>query len=216
MSSTCAEVHWSVACSSRETAKPILPPPERDAYHPRNDPGCWLELKKREDIQGLRALALVLVIAFHIWPAALPGGFVGVDVFFVVSGYLISRHLLREHNETGTISVSAFWARRVRRLLPAAFVTLLGCQLTVFILLPVPSWRDNLAGIIASASYVQNWQLVASATDYLGGARQVTVVQHFWSLSVEEQFYPVWPLVLVTPAERAPRGLGDSVRAQHW
>ncbi|HEX7236188.1 MAG TPA: acyltransferase family protein, partial [Gammaproteobacteria bacterium] len=158
----------------------------------------------RRDIQGLRALAVTLVIVFHLWPAVLPGGFVGVDVFFVISGYLISRHLLRELHDTGTVSVSRFWARRVRRLLPAASVTLLACVLVLLVVLPHAYWRENLAGIVASAFYVQNWQLVASATDYMGGGGRVTVVQHFWSLAVEEQFYVLWPLFLVLLAAITP------------
>jgi peptidoglycan/LPS O-acetylase OafA/YrhL len=161
-------------------------------------------MTKRQDIQGLRALAVTLVIVFHLWPTALPGGFVGVDVFFVISGYLISRHLLRELNDTGAISVSSFWARRIQRLLPAAFVTLFACLLVLFVVLPAPYWRDNLAGIIASAFYVQNWQLVASATEYLSAERDPTIVQHFWSLAVEEQFYLLWPLFLVLLASFTP------------
>jgi peptidoglycan/LPS O-acetylase OafA/YrhL len=161
-------------------------------------------MTKRQDIQALRALAVTLVIAFHVWPAALPGGFVGVDVFFVISGYLISRQLLRELNDTGGISVSRFWARRIRRLLPAAFVTLLACLVVLLVVMPKPYWRDNLAGIVASAFYVQNWQLVASATEYLSAERDATIVQHFWSLAVEEQFYLFWPLLLVLLAALTP------------
>lgn len=166
---------------------------------------------KRQDIQALRALAVSLVIVFHLWPAVLPGGFVGVDVFFVISGYLISQTLLRELEETGTVSIQHFWARRIRRLLPAAFLTLGACLLVLFTVLPVPYWRENLSGIIASALYVQNWQLIAGATDYLGAEQKATLVQHFWSLSVEEQFYVFWPLLLVLAtlvpsARRARRG----------
>jgi peptidoglycan/LPS O-acetylase OafA/YrhL len=163
-----------------------------------------VKMTKRPDIQGLRALAVSLVIVFHVWPAALPGGFVGVDVFFVISGYLISRLLLRELTDTGRISVTRFWARRVQRLLPAAFVTLLACAVLLLVVLPTPYWRDNLAGIIASAFYVQNWQLVASATDYSSAGREQTITQHFWSLAVEEQFYLFWPLLLAPLAALAP------------
>lgn len=155
---------------------------------------------KRKDIQGLRALAVSLVVVFHVWPAALPGGFVGVDVFFVISGYLICGILLRELRETGSISLSAFWVRRIRRLLPAAFVTLLVSLLLVLAVFPPYVWRDHLAGIVASAFYVQNWQLVAAATDYAAAGGDVTIAQHFWSLAVEEQFYVFWPLLLIAMA----------------
>ena len=153
-------------------------------------------MRKRNDIQALRALAVSLVLVFHVWPAALPGGFVGVDVFFVISGYLITRLLLRELDSTGSVSLLGFWARRIRRLLPAGFVTLIACVLLALAFLPSHSWRQHFLGIAASAFYVQNWHLVATATDYAMADGEATIAQHFWSLAVEEQFYLLWPLLL--------------------
>ncbi len=147
-------------------------------------------------IQGLRAIAVVLVVLYHFWPGRLSGGYIGVDVFFVISGFLITGQLAREIDRTGRISLPAFWAKRARRLLPAALVVLfVGVLLTVFIL-PLSSLPGSLREIVASAFYVENWSLAASSVDYLS-AHDATLAQHYWSLSVEEQFYIVWPFLLL-------------------
>ena len=159
---------------------------------------------RRLDLQGLRAIAVALVIVYHLWPRALPGGFVGVDVFFVLSGFLITGHLHRELRETGTVRLRAFWARRVRRLLPAASVVLIACFALMLALVPLSMWQRTISEIAASALHVQNWALFAGAVDYLGAENDPTLVQHFWSLSVEEQFYLVWPVLLLLAA-RWPR-----------
>ncbi|GAA3660687.1 acyltransferase family protein [Microbacterium marinilacus] len=155
-------------------------------------------MNKRSDIQGLRALAVLLVVAYHIWPTAIPGGYIGVDVFFVISGFLITAHLLREAERTGTVSVLHFWARRIRRLLPAAFAVLAATVVMVILWVPRSVWEQTFTEIIASAFYVQNWVLATNSVDYLAADANVpSIVQHFWSLSVEEQFYIVWPLIIV-------------------
>ena len=159
----------------------------------------------RPEIQALRAVAVGLVVAFHLFPSAVPGGYVGVDVFFVISGFLITGHLLRETERTGRVCVTAFWARRARRLLPAALVTLLACALATLVLVPVTEWRQFLGEIRSSTLYVQNWQLAESAVDYHATDAPASPVRHFWSLSAEEQFYLVWPLLLLIPAVLAPR-----------
>ena len=159
-------------------------------------------------MQALRALAVGLVVVYHVWPKRLPGGFIGVDVFFVISGFLITSHLLREVTRTGTLSVTRFWARRIRRLLPAAFVVLLACFVLTVTCVPQAYWPRSFVEIAASALYVENWVLAANSVDYLAAANQASIVQHFWSLSVEEQFYIVWPwlivLALVVARRRAP------------
>ena len=152
---------------------------------------------KRTDIQGLRALAVLIVVIYHVWPERLSGGFIGVDVFFVISGYLITAHLLGEVVRTGRISLRDFWARRVRRLLPAAFTVLIVAVALSLLILPESILKQNLAEIGAAAVYALNWLLVANSVDYLASENAPSVVQHFWSLSVEEQFYILWPLVLV-------------------
>ena len=151
----------------------------------------------RPDIQALRAVAVALVVVVHLTPGVLPGGFIGVDVFFVISGFLITGHLLREIETTGRIGVTAFWARRIRRLLPAATVVLAASLIAVIVFAPRSVWQRSAFEIVASALYVENWALAAASTDYLAGDDDPTVVQHFWSLGVEEQFYVVWPLLLL-------------------
>ncbi|MDZ5078540.1 acyltransferase family protein [Nesterenkonia sp. HG001] len=149
------------------------------------------------EIQGLRALAVLLVVAYHFWPERLPGGYVGVDVFFVISGYLITAHLFKEAARTGTLKLGQFWARRIRRLLPLSLLVLLVTAVTAVLVLPSTAWQSTLRQIVASTLYVQNWILAADSVEYSKLDEQATAVQHFWSLSVEEQFYVLWPLLLV-------------------
>jgi peptidoglycan/LPS O-acetylase OafA/YrhL len=150
----------------------------------------------RPDIQGLRAIAVLLVLVYHLVPRALPGGYVGVDVFFVISGYLITSLLLKDREETGSISFTRFYVRRARRLLPASLVTLAAILVAAYLLLPPLVWRDTAQEAAASALYVENWWLAAESVDYLALDSVASTTQHFWSLSVEEQFYLGWPLLL--------------------
>jgi peptidoglycan/LPS O-acetylase OafA/YrhL len=164
----------------------------------------------RPEIQALRAVAVLTVVIYHVWPEAMPGGFVGVDVFFAISGFLITAHLLREVDRTGTLSLWQFWARRARRLLPAALLTLLVCAVATIALVPQLYWQQFLTEIGTSTAYVQNWQLAADAVDYLGADNRPSPVQHFWSLSAEEQFYVLWPLLIIVAAWTARRRLAIS------
>lgn len=165
----------------------------------------------RSDIQGLRAIAVLLVVIFHIWPEWLPGGYVGVDVFFVISGFLITSHLYREIENTGQISLGRFYARRVRRLLPAASVVLLFTAIATILLAPRFKWLEITQDIAASTLYVQNWRLLFNAIDYLGAEEVAGPLQHFWSLAIEEQYYIFWPMILIglaaISARRSARGL---------
>ncbi|MGI9823142.1 acyltransferase family protein [Agromyces sp. Marseille-Q5079] len=156
---------------------------------PRND--------LRPEIQSLRALAVLAVVLYHLWPAQLPGGFVGVDVFFVVSGFLITSHLLREVNKDGTIRLGTFWARRAKRLLPAALTVLFACVIATIVFVPQYLWTQFLNEATAATLYVENWLLYANSVDYLAAENVASPVQHFWSLSVEEQFYIALPLIIV-------------------
>ncbi|MDQ3677010.1 MAG: acyltransferase, partial [Actinomycetota bacterium] len=151
----------------------------------------------RPEIQALRAVAVMTVVVFHLWPDALPGGFIGVDVFFAISGFLITLHLLREVERTGRVSIPGFWARRARRILPAALVVLLFCAITTITLVPQIHWNQFFKEIRASTAYVENWQLASDAVDYQAQDNAQSIVQHFWSLSAEEQFYLVWPVLIV-------------------
>lgn len=160
----------------------------------------------RPEIQALRALAVMLVLLYHLWPNRLPGGFVGVDVFFVISGFLITSHLVRELHRTGTVAVATFWARRARRLLPASMLVLVVVLVATLVLVPDASWAQYLREIAASSTYVENWLLARDSVDYLAAEYSPSPVQHFWSLSVEEQFYLAWPLVLVAAASLTRAG----------
>ncbi len=151
----------------------------------------------RSEIQALRAIAVVAVVLYHLWPNRIAAGFIGVDVFFVISGFLITQHLYRELAETGRIGMARFYARRARRLLPAALVTLLATLAAALVLLPYVSWDDVARHVIASALYFENWALASEAVDYLAAENTPTPAQHFWSLSIEEQFYAIWPLLLL-------------------
>ena len=113
----------------------------------------------RPEIQGLRAIAVLAVLAFHLWPGALPGGYVGVDVFFVISGYLITGLLLKEYESTGTISVARFYKRRIRRLLPAATLVLIVVT-TCIALLPASRWEDVASDIAPTTPAQQVLQVL--------------------------------------------------------
>ena len=153
-------------------------------------------------IQGLRAVAVLFVVIYHFWPARLSGGFVGVDVFFVISGFLITGHLMREMSDTGRVRLAEFWARRARRLLPASLLVLLLCSLAVMspLIMPLSALQNEVSEILAATFYVENWYLALTSADYLGHGGDPTTVQHYWSLSLEEQFYVLWPLIMLLAA----------------
>lgn len=151
----------------------------------------------RTDIQALRAIAVGSVLLYHLWPSRLPGGFVGVDVFFVISGFLITAHLVQELDKTGRIRLGTFWSRRAIRLLPASLTVLAATAIATVVLVPRSLWEQFLGEIVTSTLYVQNWRLVADSVDYLAAENTPSPVQHFWTLSAEEQFYVMLPLLLV-------------------
>lgn len=149
----------------------------------------------------------MLVVGFHLWPNWLPGGFVGVDVFFVISGFLITAHLVRDTGRSGTVSLGRFWLRRAMRLLPAAYLTSIVTIALTLKFVPRIWWNEYFRQAIGSALYVQNWVLNGQATDYLNASDPPTAFQHFWSLSVEEQFYLALPLILLGCVLAGRRGL---------
>ncbi|MET0927915.1 MAG: acyltransferase family protein [Aeromicrobium sp.] len=151
----------------------------------------------RTDIQALRAFAVMSVVLYHLWPHRLTGGFVGVDIFFVISGFLITGHLVRDVERNGTVRLGRFWAARARRLLPASLLVLLLTAIAVLTVVPRSLKDQFLSEVIASAAYVQNWKLASDAVDYLSADNLPSASQHFWSLSVEEQFYVFLPLLFL-------------------
>ncbi|MBU3976366.1 acyltransferase family protein [Propionicimonas sp.] len=179
--------------------------------------------KTLTEVQALRAIAVAAVVIYHIAPRLLPGGFVGVDVFFVISGFLITRHMLAEVAERGTLSLAHFWANRARRILPASLLVIVVTAAVVGFTFPIEEIRRNGDQGLAATWYFQNWALAGESVDYLAADNVPTPFQHFWSLSVEEQFYLVWPIILVgaawliirlrRDAESAPTA---TERTQRW
>ncbi len=157
------------------------------------------------DIEGLRAIAVLTVLAFHAAVPHLAGGFVGVDVFFVISGYLITSLMLVELSETGTISLREFYARRGRRILPSAGVVIVAIGIASWFVLPMLGVRNVAQDMVAAALFVVNWHFIAQGTDYLAASSDHSPLLHFWSLAVEEQFYFVWPAALLLAVYLARR-----------
>ncbi|AOX44537.1 acyltransferase family protein [Microbacterium sp. BH-3-3-3] len=167
----------------------------------------------RRDLQGLRAFAVVAVVATHLtgWPR---GGFVGVDVFFVLSGFLLTGIVLRDLDASGAVRLSAFFARRLRRLLPAALVVLAATVGAAFVVFPGTRAESIVGDALAAVGLVSNWRFALEGRDYFSTIA-VSPLQHFWSLSIEEQFSLLWPLlvmllVLMLPVARR-RGTGARV-----
>ena len=166
----------------------------------------------RPDIDGLRALAVLMVVGRHIGVPWMPGGFTGVDIFFVISGYLITGLLVREQKDSGRIGIVAFYARRVRRLLPAlgtviAATLLLGCAALL------PDEQIALAkSALASLAFSANVYFWALHQDYFADPNALLPLQHLWTLAAEEQFYLLWPLTLVLLVKLAARTKIDNVR----
>ena len=145
-------------------------------------------MQHRRDIEGLRAVAVLVVIAYHAGITGFAGGFVGVDVFFVISGFLITSLLLNEKISTGRIDLREFYARRIRRLLPISTVVLVVSTLSALLILPSTSFSALGLDVVAAAGFVVNMLFAARGTDYLAGDADPSIFQHYWSLAVEEQF----------------------------
>ena len=146
-------------------------------------------------LDGLRGMAVLAVIAYHLWPQVLPGGFLGVDLFFVLSGYLITGGLLRRLDAGLSVGLRGFWIRRARRLIPAMLLMLVGATA-----LAILAGGDLPAGLraqwLGALSYTSNWLQIAAGNSYFASA-EPPYFQHLWSLAIEEQFYLLWPVVLV-------------------
>jgi peptidoglycan/LPS O-acetylase OafA/YrhL len=151
----------------------------------------------RADIDGLRAIAILSVVAYHTELPLFPGGFVGVDVFFVISGYVITRMLLDEIRRTGTISLLTFYARRARRLMPAFFLVALVTLIAGLVLIPTAQERVHLLQTGLAATVFLSNVFLWRNTNYFDGPAETKPLLHTWSLAVEEQFYLVWPFLLL-------------------
>ena len=167
----------------------------------------------RSDITGLRALAVLPVLIFHAWPALLPGGFVGVDVFFVISGYLISGILFRQLQRTGRIEFTDFYAKRIRRIIPNLLCVLFFTIVVGWFFLTPSEYHDLGKQIYSSAFFYQNFRLLKDLGDYFATDASLQPLLHLWSLAIEEQFYIVFPLLcaLIWRLRANVRALGVTV-----
>ncbi len=159
----------------------------------------------RPGLDGLRAIAVLGVMAYHEPNVELAGGFLGVDLFFVLSGFLITGLLLDERRRSGTLSLRSFWNRRARRLLPALAGLLLVVLLVTTLIGDVSQRRDLPSGLLSAVFYVSNWNLIAHNQSYFDQFTSLSPLQHLWSLAIEEQFYVVWPLVVIACLARSRR-----------
>ncbi len=153
--------------------------------------------KFRPDVQGLRAVAILLVLLFHADIPGVTGGYVGVDVFFVISGFVITGLLLRERESTGTTSILSFYGRRARRIIPAASLVIVVTVVASFIFIGSATGRATAVDGQWASVFLANFHFTASQTNYLASLRPPSPLQNFWSLAVEEQFYVVYPTMLL-------------------
>lgn len=159
---------------------------------PRNSAGG----RTRSDIQGLRAVAVLIVILDHLtgWPG---GGFVGVDMFFVISGFLITSLLVREHERTNSISWVGFYRRRIKRIIPAAVLVIVATLLAARFVFNSARFEPLRADALWALLFSANWRFGLEDIDYFSADRAISPLQHYWSLGIEEQFYFVWPLLMI-------------------
>jgi len=161
-------------------------------------------------LDGLRGIAVAVVVVFHL--DRLQGGFLGVDLFFVLSGFLITSLLLGEVASRGNVGLGGFWSRRARRLIPALLLVLVGISVLLLALTPEPQRARFRGDAVATLGYVANWHSLGSHLSYWDMFSQPSPLQHMWSLAIEEQFYLFWPLVVLGLAAiaRRRRGSADS------
>jgi peptidoglycan/LPS O-acetylase OafA/YrhL len=160
----------------------------------------------RPELQGLRAVAVALVVVYHVWFGRVSGG---VDVFFVISGFLLTGQLARAAGR-GPLELGRRWSRTIVRLVPCTVVVLVATVVAGTLLLP-EGRTATLREVVAAALFLENWRLAADAVDYAARSTMSSPVQHFWSLSIQGQFFLVWPLVALVGI--AARGDATRVRA---
>jgi peptidoglycan/LPS O-acetylase OafA/YrhL len=150
----------------------------------------------RPALDGIRAIGVLSVVAYHLQMPWMRGGFLGVDLFFVLSGYLITGLLVAEHAASGRISLPRFWTRRARRLFPALLLMIVAVALGVRMLRPVTEWSAKLADLVWTLLYGANWHQIAMSQDYFAHFGSASPLRHMWSIAIEEQFYVVWPPIV--------------------
>ncbi len=182
-----------MALQEMGTAPPGVVPQQGDRWRPGLD--------------GLRAVAVLGVMAYHEPNIELAGGFLGVDLFFVLSGFLITGLILDERKRSGSISLRAFWNRRARRLLPALAALLIVVLVATTLIGDIAQRRDLPGGLLSAVFYVSNWNLIAHHQSYFDQFQSLSPLRHLWSLAIEEQFYVVWPLVTIACLARSRRFL---------
>ena len=167
----------------------------------------------RSDITGLRALAVIPVLIFHAWPSMLPGGFVGVDVFFVISGYLISGILFRQLQRTGSVDIGEFYGKRIRRIIPNLLCVLLFTAIVGWFFLTPSEYHDLGQQIYSSAFFYQNFRLIKELGNYFATDALMQPLLHLWSLAIEEQFYIFFPpmCTMVWHLRSSVRSLGMTI-----
>ncbi|GAA1089812.1 acyltransferase family protein [Nocardiopsis metallicus] len=178
------------------TSEAVMPP----VTVPRN--------RRRPDIEGLRAVAALLIAVYHIWFGTVSGG---VDVFLLLTGFLITGSLVRAMEREGRIDFAAFWTKLVKRLFPAGAVVLGAALLMTYLFFPRSQWMAVIDDVRAAVLYYGNWHLALGSVDYMAENAAASPVQHFWSLAVQGQFYLVWPL-LITATGLVAAWLGARVR----
>ena len=162
-----------------------------------NAPGTSPTLGHIRGLDGVRAVSVLAIIAFHTGLNSVPGGFYGVDSFFVLSGFLITSLLVKEWGGSGTIRLRRFWAGRARRLLPALFLLVAVIGIVMAVLPGVLATPHILGAALATVFYVSNWYSIHGGVTYFSLSSQPSPLLHTWSLAIEEQFYLVWPLVVL-------------------
>ncbi|NLH66456.1 MAG: acyltransferase, partial [Candidatus Microthrix parvicella] len=193
------------------TTAPV--PPDDSPTTSAGDPPM---LRHRNCLDGIRGLAVLTVVFFHLELGWMRGGYLGVDVFFVLSGFLISTLLIREWTKHGRIDLKGFWVRRARRLLPAMLVVLAAVAAFAVFLAQPEQLSDIRSQGLASLFYVTNWARAAEKTSYFDTFAAKSPLEHYWSLAIEEQFYVVWPLVVMALFTWRSRAKGTLDRARRY
>ena len=179
-----------------------------------NAPGGHPRLSRIRGLDGIRAFSVLAIIAFHTGLNSVPGGFYGVDSFFVLSGFLITSLLVKEWAGTGTIRLRRFWAGRARRLLPALFLLIAVIGIVLTVVPRILATPHILGDALSAIFYVSNWYSIHAGASYFSLSSQPSPLLHTWSLAIEEQFYLVWPLVVLGVLKLGTAGPGPAPAAR--